>query len=124
VKPDLTGVKHEIKSCGRCKTHFECKVGNIMHYQCIEVQTSEETKEFLTQTYYDCMCKACLTELDAMVKLSQKTSFPMSKRLMIEGLHYNFESSYWVFTEFYHLSRGSCCGNNCKNCAYGFEERN
>jgi len=33
--------------------------------------------------------------------------------------HYYFnENGLLVFTEYYHLSRGYCCGNKCLNCPY------
>jgi hypothetical protein len=28
------------------------------------------------------------------------------------------EDGKYVFTKHYHLKRGSCCGNGCKNCPY------
>ena len=27
-----------------------------------------------------------------------------------------------VFTEAYHLKRGSCCGNGCRHCPYDYEQ--
>ena len=40
----------------------------------------------------------------------------------IEGVHFYYnESRFIVFTEKYHLERGSCCGNGCKNCPYDYE---
>ncbi|WP_323348868.1 DUF5522 domain-containing protein [Arcicella sp. LKC2W] len=41
---------------------------------------------------------------------------------MIENLHYYLENRFWVFTELYHLSRGFCCKNGCRHCAYGFKK--
>ncbi|WP_339905373.1 DUF5522 domain-containing protein [uncultured Cyclobacterium sp.] len=38
--------------------------------------------------------------------------------LLKEGFHYYFENGLMVFTENYHLERGSCCGNNCRHCPY------
>jgi hypothetical protein len=36
----------------------------------------------------------------------------------IEGVHFYLEDGKVVFTEKYHLSRGSCCGNKCRHCPY------
>jgi len=38
---------------------------------------------------------------------------------LVEGIDYYIESGKFVFTEKYHLKRGSCCKNKCKNCPYG-----
>ncbi len=32
---------------------------------------------------------------------------------------YYFEGPNLVFTEAYHLKRGSCCGSGCRHCPYG-----
>jgi hypothetical protein len=37
---------------------------------------------------------------------------------LVEGIDYTIENGKWVFTKEYHLKRGYCCGNNCKNCPY------
>jgi hypothetical protein len=41
---------------------------------------------------------------------------------LIEGkdFYYN-EDGYVVFTEQYHLDKGSCCGNGCRHCPYDHE---
>jgi hypothetical protein len=40
------------------------------------------------------------------------------KKEFIEGVHYYLEGGRVVFTEKYHLERGSCCGNKCRHCPY------
>ncbi len=41
----------------------------------------------------------------------------------IEGIHYYYdESGLMVFSEKYHLQRGYCCGNGCRNCPYNYEK--
>lgn len=32
--------------------------------------------------------------------------------------YYLDENGLFVFTEFYHLKRGYCCGNGCRHCPY------
>jgi hypothetical protein len=40
---------------------------------------------------------------------------------MKEGLDYYFnEAGLMVFTEVYHLKRGTCCKNKCKHCPWGY----
>ncbi len=36
-----------------------------------------------------------------------------------EGEFY-FDGPYMVFTEAYHLRRGSCCQSGCRHCPWGF----
>lgn len=36
----------------------------------------------------------------------------------IENVDYYIENGLYVFTETYHLKRGSCCGSGCRHCPY------
>jgi hypothetical protein len=40
------------------------------------------------------------------------------KHEFIKDIHYYMEDTRVVFTALYHIQRGSCCGNKCKNCPY------
>lgn len=115
--------KHEKKQCERCLSAFECKLGNITHCQCSEARITKETSQFLQSTYYDCLCKSCLVEIDKMVGLSKNRPFPLNRETLLEGLHYYLDNGLFVFTEFYHLGRGRCCNNNCRHCAYGYSNK-
>jgi hypothetical protein len=37
---------------------------------------------------------------------------------LIEGIHYTLDGDRVVFTALFHIQRGQCCGNGCKNCPY------
>jgi len=37
---------------------------------------------------------------------------------LIENQHYYMENGFMVFTQAYHLARGTCCGNACRHCPY------
>ena len=37
---------------------------------------------------------------------------------LIEGIHFYWDDELVVFTEAYHLSRGFCCGSECRHCPY------
>jgi shikimate 5-dehydrogenase len=37
---------------------------------------------------------------------------------LIEGIDYFVEQGCYVFTKWYHLKSGICCGNGCRNCPY------
>lgn len=40
------------------------------------------------------------------------------KEPLVEGRDYYREGPYLVFTEAYHLRRGSCCGSGCRHCPW------
>lgn len=109
------------KSCPRCKDYFKCKADDINNCHCSKINLSIQTKEFLSKTSYDCLCNSCLNEINNLVSISDKYNFPISSEQLIEGIHYYKENNFWVFTELYHIIRGSCCKNNCRHCAYGFK---
>jgi 2-iminoacetate synthase ThiH len=44
----------------------------------------------------------------------------MSKLIAGEDFYYN-EQGYIVFTEKYHLKKGSCCGNGCRHCPFDYK---
>lgn len=107
------------KTCQRCKRTFYCQPENVAACQCAEVRLSEATRSYLKQARYDCLCKHCLSELNEMAEEARKSPFPVRPGELVEGRHYYRENGLWVFTEFYHLQRGYCCGNHCRHCAYG-----
>ncbi|MGY8969018.1 MAG: DUF5522 domain-containing protein [Flavobacteriales bacterium] len=37
--------------------------------------------------------------------------------------YYLTTEGYKVFTEKYHLKRGSCCQSSCRHCPYGFDSK-
>jgi hypothetical protein len=37
---------------------------------------------------------------------------------LVEGIHYYYNDGMLVFTSFYLLSRGYCCGNGCRECPF------
>ena len=55
--------KHEEKSCPRCHSAFECKVGDITHCQCSGITMTDSEKQFIAERYTDCLCRKCLLEL-------------------------------------------------------------
>ena len=60
--------QHETKSCSRCNTPFECKVGNITQCQCYGLGLNDEDKAFLAANYTDCLCRDCLLAIKKEVK--------------------------------------------------------
>ncbi|MCC5816380.1 MAG: cysteine-rich CWC family protein [Leptospira sp.] len=56
--------KHEIVSCPRCDTRFECKMGTITECQCMEVRLSPNQILAIREDYVGCLCKNCLEEYE------------------------------------------------------------
>ena len=50
-----------------------------------------------------------------MVKFSKKNIKSIDYYMSPEG--------YIIFTEKYHLKRGSCCKSGCKHCPYGYDKK-
>ncbi|MEM1327173.1 MAG: DUF5522 domain-containing protein [Bacteroidota bacterium] len=40
------------------------------------------------------------------------------RQQLIENVDYYIENGRWVFTEAFHLKRGTCCGSRCRHCPY------
>ncbi len=76
-----------------------------------------------------CLCKNCLAK-----KISEQINTLIAGNTLAEmliiakpykGLHplnehidYNLVNDLYEFTTWFHLKRGTCCKNNCKNCPY------
>jgi len=60
----------------------------------------------------DCFCERCLKEA-----IENSTS----KEAVAEPDYY-IENGFYVFTRSYHLKRGTCCGNGCRHCPYGYKK--
>ncbi len=81
----------------------------------------------------DCRCPACLKiavqqKIAEYVQTITPENAPNSiakdfntNKNLVEGIdYYTNEDGNLVFTTWYHLKRGTCCGNGCKHCPYGY----
>ena len=101
-------LKYEEKHCDRCNNVFECKTEHITQCHCNAFLLSISERKFISLEYKDCLCASCLQIMKA--KYAQ---MPLSYQ----------ENQYVVFTEKYHLERGSCCKSACRHCPYGFTNK-
>ncbi len=76
----------------------------------------------------DCRCPECLQKavkervkdvlaskpIAEVVELAK----PFTSAELVEGIDYTIESGNYVFTAWFHLKRGNCCGNGCRHCPY------
>ena len=111
------------KRCGNCREEILCNTENIDQCNCSSIELTAESRTFLKNTYFDCLCNNCLEMMNLKVSDAQNYFFPTQKNEFIEGVHFYKEGNMWVFTELYHLLKGSCCGNGCRHCVYGFTKK-
>ena len=121
------------KICELCLLEFKCDMSNI----------TGAAAECWCMTYprvfggdlnvdggNDCICPACLTvqvqkaiavRVDNLkIHLKGPDEARQCQDLpLIEGLDYTVENGLWMLTRWYHLKRGHCCGQGCRNCPYG-----
>jgi hypothetical protein len=64
-----TQTKHEIKTCPRCGEELECKVNNVAHCACMTVALSDAAAEHVQERYEDCLCVACLADIQQQFAL-------------------------------------------------------
>ena len=106
---------------------FTCKAAGIDTCWCAEYPPVLEPK-----TGSDCLCPNCLHDrvrerVDALVAeitggARENDAYRFvgrNPRKMLEGIDYYREGGRWVFTAWYHLKRGYCCGSGCRHCPYG-----
>lgn len=108
------------KYCTRCSCKFNCNAIDIQNCQCSTVTISGQTQDFLKETRYDCLCSNCLQEIDNLVNTNIREQIKPEN--FIEGKHFYKENGFFVFTELYHYLKGTCCGNECRHCAYGLRK--
>lgn len=115
-----------LRHCGRCDTSFECDVDAAVGCWC-----SAYPPVLPVDDARDCLCPDCLAlavaaaiknrletccGLDAMLQLARPYQ---SESQLVENIDYTVEAGRYVFTRWYHLKRGHCCGNGCRHCPFG-----
>lgn len=114
------------KICPSCDSVFSC--GDIsVENKC---WCNDYPPIFNLSGETDCLCpscfkEACIDKIDAYVETmtpqkalqNKALSLPKTEKL-IEDLDFYIEDGNYVFTTWFHLKRGTCCGNNCRHCPY------
>lgn len=107
-------------TCPRCGSAHTCQPEAIASCSCTQVLLTPATRAYLAKTEYDCLCNDCLRELNQLATRAAADTFPAPGAPLTEGVHYYREDGRWVFTEYYHILRGSCCRSGCRHCGYGY----
>lgn len=62
-----------------------------------------------------------LRELQDKHKVNKDESCTIDANTTTQDFY--IENGFVVFTESYHLKRGSCCKSGCRHCPYGFKKK-
>ncbi|MEY2863308.1 MAG: hypothetical protein RLY58_1015 [Pseudomonadota bacterium] len=77
-----------------------------------------------------CLCAACLSvAVQTHIRDTQDQGGVYTAPLpdavacqgqpLVEQLDYSIENGLYVFSRWFHLKRGQCCGHACRHCPYG-----
>lgn len=114
------------KKCSTCQTEFTCSATESTSCWCMDYPNI-----LPVDPTTDCLCPQCLTkaiqsnislEIDTVDihLIAPERAIGFKNQPLVEGLDYEIENGLWVFSRWFHLKRGTCCGNKCRNCPYGY----
>lgn len=116
------------QTCALCQASLTCQSYlNTSTCWCMELPNivSIDSNQANTQ----CLCRACLAKkinkqieslyltknLDQLIEIAK----PYRKKTkLVEHIDYTLENGLYVFSAWFHLKRGKCCGNGCKHCPF------
>ncbi len=113
------------KSCSVCHTEMTCGIQQNGESCWCGTLPAIMPAEFLL----DCRCQSCLAiaiseYIDASIKANSHekmleiASAYRADNSLHKHIDYLVEDNNYVFSKWYHLKRGVCCGNDCRNCPY------
>ena len=137
----LMGDQNIREKCSVCDAEFSCgastenncwcfsypfimpvnKAASCLCQSCLNKTIAEQLNEFLDNASFDEKLEMALkyqtarglhSKRDASAQISGQSE-------LIENIDYTIENGNYVFSAWYHLKRGSCCDNGCRNCPYG-----
>lgn len=116
------------KHCSVCNAEFDCGTSEpTIRCWC------ESLPAIMPLSFeQDCQCPSCLPrtigkriqelidnlETDRLVSIAAPYR---SRSELVEHIDYTIEDGKYVFSKWFHLKRGTCCGNACRNCPYQHE---
>jgi hypothetical protein len=114
----------QLKSCSSCGQGFPCGPENDEE-RCWCDRLPHVS--FVASEFQDCLCPKCLNEaiqksdcnrnaIGKCVNTARKGAIDLQP--LLEGEDYYLEGKSVVFTARFHLRRGYCCENRCRNCPY------
>jgi hypothetical protein len=127
------------KTCPQCTQIFECSTCATERCWCSDYPAIFSCNDGkcdmpdspTASASQGCLCPACLTiatrqhienHVDTVqihVTAPALATQPQAKTF-IEGLDYSIDNGNYVFSRWFLLKQGKCCGNKCRNCPYGY----
>lgn len=113
------------RACPQCDAPFACGPGSNGRCWCDNLPAIIPLVEGA-----ECLCPACLKKTVVAAIALWVKNLPDNQRLngpatryategeLIEDIDYTLENGFYVFSEWYHLKRGSCCHCGCRHCPY------
>ncbi len=113
------------KKCSVCHEEFSCGAGfELGSCWCVSFPPIMQL-EF----DQDCRCPACLSDsidsrigelindngIDQMLTLAEPYR---NQSELVKDVDFKVVNDLYVFSKWYHIKRGECCGNDCQNCPY------
>lgn len=113
--------------CPKCQATVSCGARSVGQPQCWCAALPAVLPVIAGES---CLCPACLSQAvqtrlrDAQdhggvhwVALADAVA--CQGQPLIEGVDYTIENDLYVFSRWFHLKRGQCCGHACRHCPYG-----
>lgn len=85
---------HETVHCPRCKTVFECRVGNVLQCQCQAVTLSEDERQYINEHYSGCLCADCLQHMKSISVMSYEKQIARSVTRIYKAVFPNTVNHY------------------------------
>lgn len=113
------------KHCSVCNQNFICGMGQGES----ACWCNAYPRIIPAESDQDCRCQSCLalaigehlkvsiesSSIKEMVEIARPFFDPDK---LIENIDYTVDNGQTVFSSWYHLKRGECCGNGCRHCPY------
>jgi len=121
------------KPCSQCGAEFSCgEVSNpLLEKELCWCQSYPAVLPLTAEQ--NCRCPSCLQQWLAEGLPNYLQAITHEKALQLaggysndsslqEGIDFIIEDGNYVFSVWYHLKRGYCCGNGCRHCPYTKED--
>ena len=116
-----------VKRCAQCATDFSCQANRSCWCTSLPILDDRFSKKSCWLCL-ECLKSRTLEQISQAVAKFEagETDNPAEPYLgqtqtqsLIEGIDYTIEGGVaLVFTAWYHLKRGECCGSGCRHCPY------
>jgi|GEM_PF-340470 len=109
-----------ISKCQKCAAPLTCKADASCW--CAEFPPVVDIVEGQPCFCTNCLKAQVINKVNEMVEADQRkeiAALGIPKKLIQDIDYYINDQGKVVFSKWYHLRRGNCCGSGCVNCPYG-----